>query len=347
MRRLFSTGLAAGIITAYNRKQEGNATVSVAVLPTADCHAAPDKHDHAHKNNAFVFIKPHANTAAVQHLVKKVLEDRKLHVLSEGEISGETIDRKMLVDQHYYAIASKATILKPRELHFNSAKFQEKFHLSWDDAVKEGVVYNALDACKYFGVTADGLDNLWQYAAQSGKLVKLGGGFYCGLIDSFPGKKPIYVLNGFFMSMRSKFVQPGTSIHFYDVEWDPQTLPWSQFRNNVLGATNPKDAPEGSLRGTILRDWKSLGLQFEPNTGENGVHASASPFEGLAERMNWLQVKPEQDAFGKALIEGTGIDAETLQTWSLDPQVKGKSLFDSLEDLDADACVAKAKELLK
>merc|ERR1719258_975207 len=48
-------------------------------------------------------------------------------------------------------------------------------------------------------------------AKQAGKLVKLGGGFYCGLIDTIPGKSPIYVFNGFFMSMRSKFVTPGTS----------------------------------------------------------------------------------------------------------------------------------------
>ena len=34
------------------------------------------------------------------------------------------------------------------------------------------------------------------------KLVKFGGGFYCGLIES-KGKPSLYVFNGFFMSMRS------------------------------------------------------------------------------------------------------------------------------------------------
>jgi hypothetical protein len=37
----------------------------------------------------------------------------------------------------------------------------------------------------------------------------------------------------------------------------------------------------------ILRDWENLGLAYVPNVGDNGVHASASPFEGLAEKMNW------------------------------------------------------------
>ena len=33
--------------------------------------------------------------------------------------------------------------------------------------------------------------------------------------------------------------------------------------------------------GKILSDWESLGLSASPNVGENGVHASASPFEGI------------------------------------------------------------------
>ena len=32
--------------------------------------------------------------------------------------------------------------------------------------------------------------------------------------------------------------------------------------------------------GKILSDWETLGLSASPNVGENGVHASASPFEG-------------------------------------------------------------------
>jgi len=176
------------------------------------------------------------------------------------------------------------------------------------------------------------------------KLVKFGGGFYCGLVDSVPNKTPVYVFNGFFMSMRSKFVVPGTSIHFYVVEWNSKDLSWADFRGKVLGTTDPKTSPEGSLRKYILDHWQKLGLDSEPNTGDNGVHASASPFEALAERLNWLKRTLESDSFGSRLI-AAGISAETIKKWSVDPQVKGGSLFDALEDLDADACLAKAVEL--
>jgi hypothetical protein len=55
-------------------------------------------------NSAFVFVKPHANTASVQDLVRNTLQSKGVTILSEVSISGETIDEKKLIDQHYYAI---------------------------------------------------------------------------------------------------------------------------------------------------------------------------------------------------------------------------------------------------
>lgn len=58
--------------------------------------------------------------------------------------------------------------------------------------------------------------------------------------------------------------------------------------SQVLGSTDPVIAAEGSLRKSIFTDWKKMGLASEPNVGDNGVHASASPFEALCERLNWV-----------------------------------------------------------
>eukprot|EP00961_Rhodomonas_salina_P258447 3493083-Rhodomonas_salina.1 len=85
------------------------------------------------------------------------------------------------------------------------------------------------------------------------------------------------------MSMRGKFTAADAAVHYYVVEWDAGVLSWADFRGKVLGPTDPASAPAGSLRGTINADWEKLGLKAPPNTGDNGVHASASPLEGLAE----------------------------------------------------------------
>jgi nucleoside diphosphate kinase len=301
------------------------------------------------KNSAFVFVKPHAVTEATTDMVRKGLKAKGLRVTSEGILTSDVIDEKKLIDQHYYAIASKATILKPHELNVPKDKFKSFFGLEWEDALKQNIVFNALDACKEFGCSADELSKAWNQAKKDGKLVKFGGGFYCGRVNM--NGKELLVFNAFFMTMRSAFTAPGKEIHYYTVEWDEDKLSWEDFRGKVLGPTDPKDAPAGSLRGEILAKWKELGLASEPNVGDNGVHASASPFEATAERMNWLEKRCDQDDYCKELVKA-GVKEATINAWSVDPQVKGLdgkkgSIFDMLEDLDATNCAKKAVALQK
>ena len=68
-------------------------------------------------NQAFMFIKPHANNVAVRALVKTALRENGITVLDEGEIDAVTILSRKLIDTHYGAIASKASLLKPVELN--------------------------------------------------------------------------------------------------------------------------------------------------------------------------------------------------------------------------------------
>ena len=64
---------------------------------------------------------------------------------------------------------------------------------------------------------------------------------------------------------------------------------------------------------------------------------------------NWLGASVETDAFGKALLN-SGLSKKTIADWSVDPCVnlpggeKG-SVFDALEDMDVDDCLAKLVEL--
>lgn len=62
----------------------------------------------------------------------------------------------MLIDQHYYAIASKATILKPDQIPVPKQLFEDSFGLSYESALADGLVFNAKDACTHLGVDAMG-----------------------------------------------------------------------------------------------------------------------------------------------------------------------------------------------
>merc|ERR1719335_2182107 len=209
---------------------------------------------------------------------------------------------------------------------------------------------NAKQACEKWSLAADDLDKMWGEAKKNKVLVKLGGGFYCAKLEK--NGETAYVFNGFFMTMRSTYVKEGASIYYFVVEWDPKSLSWADFRGKVLGPTDPADAPKDSLRGGALADWQNPGLAAAPNTGENCVHASASPFEGLAERMNWLGYKCERDTWGKALL-AAGVRPKTIKDWSLDPAVSygdkinptTKSIWDTIEDMDAQECINKCAEI--
>merc|ERR1712078_721996 len=121
-------------------------------------------------------------------------------------------------------------------------------------------------------------------------------------------------------------------------------MPWAEFRSKLLG-TDPAAADADAMRHYIYKNWKDLGLSSEPNTGNNGLHASASPFEAMAERSNWLGVPINKDYFGLAML-ASGVPLSTIKAWSDDPAVmfqgKKQSLFDLLEDLDGRECLQKS-----
>jgi len=294
------------------------------------------------KNSAIVFIKPHAVTPKVEKLVRDQLAKHGVTIVNDGKITAEKIDEDKLIDKHYGAIASRAVEQKPNELSpQDSAKtlFNDTFGQTWDQALNAGKIFNSADAAKHLGIKLTDIGPKWEKLKKDKDMIKLGGGFYAGKIDD------IFVINGFYVPMRAKFTTPGKCIQYFAVEWDPSVLPWQNFRADVIGATDPTKAKEGSIRNLILQGWEQMELTSAPNTGDNGVHASASPFEGLAEKVNWLGVKVENDPFGQALIS-RGVSKETITSWFGDPAVEidgnKQSIFDTLEDLNVGECFEKA-----
>ncbi len=139
------------------------------------------------------------------------------------------------------------------------------------------------------------------------------------------------------------------SIYYYSVEWDPSTLPWVEFRANFIGPTNPANASTDSLRGYINTNWETLGLPTSCTMGDNGVHASASPLEGLSEKMNWLGKTITDEPFGKSLLS-CGIDESTIKVWNVDTRVTlsdgtQASIFDTLDDKQVNECMKVCIEI--
>lgn len=297
-------------------------------------------------NCGFMFLKPHANTQAVRQFMDQRLRQWDIEVVAQGDISAEDIARDGIIDKHYGTLAAKALHQQPGEHAVTAdaeARFLAAFGLSWRDALDRGLAVNAREAMARLGLSDEELDQRWTPLRIGVDKVKLGGGFYCGSIGG------LYVINGFYMAMRTMYVEPGTSVHWYSLEWNALDLPWQRFRAEVLGDTDPATAGEGSLRGGVHRRWRQVGLKNEPHIGENVVHASASPFEAVLERANWTRSDVQQDPYFEKLRQHCGFPDDQWRAFSQDPVVmhgeSTRSLFDLLEDLDSSACMQRLREI--
>ena len=146
------------------------------------------------KNSAFIFIKPHANTELTQNFVKTTLLESGITILREITIDGVTIDKNKLIDQHYYSIASKATILQPKDIPVPISKFEEYFNESYYQVLNEGRLCNAIQAMEKLqlldsnnddnnnnNIGVEELNLKWQQIPDR-DMIKFGGGFYCGKV---------------------------------------------------------------------------------------------------------------------------------------------------------------------
>lgn len=298
-------------------------------------------------NTALVFIKPHAVNDKVVGLAKEFLTSKGCRISREGVLTAEEIRERGIIDDHYAALAANAVKLNPSELIVgdkNKAAFKEAFGKEWEVAAADGTtVLNLADfRARFPDMSVLEIEKRWR----AGKTVKLAPGTYVSLLD----EENIMVVNGFYGSMREKFVAPGVIVSWMVAEFDEATLSWSKFRTDVIGATDPTAAAEGSLRRKIMEEWEALGLAFQPSTADNSVHASAGPVEGMRERIIWLSTTVEADPFGKQML-AAGVKAELIDKLCANEVIKvgdksGPS-FDVFEECDSGAALNDILKLQK
>lgn len=311
-------------------------------------------------NTALVFLKPHAVTPRAVSLVKAKLVAAGCFVVRELVVGAADIDRLQLIDAHYGTLAQLAMATDPKTLALTPAlkeKFAEVYGVEWDRAplMTNGEALKAVAQLKGGGVSGKELETMWR----KGPFVKLSPGCYVARLvaDDVPGlaQRTPFTLNGFYPAMREQFVAPGAQVHALVVSFSAEKLPWSSFRESVVGATDPSKASADSIRGAILSGWSALGLPFQPSMAANGCHASAGPLEGLKERLVWGAQDPScsdaslaADGFGAQLL-ACGVPAATLRRWLAEnPIVKAPGgigpdkVFDLTEGMDSATVLALA-----
>ncbi len=282
-------------------------------------------------NQAFVFIKTHAAKPEIINYVKDFFKENNIQIISEAEIKSETIKAKGLIDKHYAINARNGTIANPAELFLNKkaiANFAENFSISWEDAIKDNKIISGLSMKRELNITGEELRELWvKY-----KGIKIKGGLYVSYFKDYDK----YVLNGFYPSIRDVFTQSNEKIIYFIAEFASKELDWKRFRQEIIGATNPNDASEKSVRGYFHKNNDEYGIV----TGyrDNVIHASASPFEAFIEKNNWIEnfdnnIDPLWNLVSDKMTEKDIINLfdENPKTYIPELDIK-QSIIDRLED---------------
>lgn len=204
---------------------------------------------------------------------------------------------------------------------------------------------NALDAMAHLKMSDASLSRAWQRAVEAKDFILVSGTTLCArLVDQ--RKQSIYVINGQYMTTRAQFTEKGAQVYYLSVKWDPKVTSWHDFYQMVTGhcatmSSLPVDVAPESIQGILLTEWKTLGLS-NPATSplsRDLVYFSGSALQGMADRVNWLDVPISADSFGRELLDAD-VDETTVRRFRNDPLLQdGCRLFDEVLGLDVAACL--------
>ena len=315
-------------------------------------------------NFAFVYIKPNANTPAVRDLVHDMLldhinplDDGGGRIIAEYDISSELIQEGNLVEKQFKLLAHHAMIRSGSSVEISNNDFKAAFGEDLHLVKNEKRIYNAREALSGLACNPHALEQAWREAekdSSKGKIHCFGPDCYCG--NLLLNGKNVYVMNGFFMAMREEYVKAGSSTHAYVIQWNADTLSWKDFSTRAIGAADPFKALPDSLRKIIFEKYQTLGMSTQSSLANDCIHASASPLEGLAERIHWCSKKVHQDEYGRILL-GKGIPEGKILDWcdnvfvsslpvnGKDPNSSGMRIFDVVQGMDSKECAEKLTEL--
>jgi hypothetical protein len=311
-------------------------------------------------NFAFVRINPIANTQEVRDLVHDMLldyinpfDDGGGRIIAEYDISSDLIREGRLVEKQYKLLARHATEVSGSAAEISEREFNIVFAEELQVVKDEKRIYNAREALSGLACNPARLEQAWREAekdSSKGKIHRFGPDCYCG--NLLLNGKNVYVMNGHFMALREQFVKAGSSTRAYVIQWTVETLSWKDFLTKAIGAVDPSKALPDSLRRTIFERYRILGMDAQPSLRNNCICASASPLEGLAERIHWCYKTVHRDEYGRILL-GKGIPEAKILDWCdnvivTPPPEEGSyklgdecRIFDMVQGLNSKECAEK------
>lgn len=256
-----------------------------------------DKISAKNTNEAFVFIKPHAfGNKEIFEMILRKFNQNGIKIIDGGIINGDYVKKHNIGYYHYIDNSEMAYIKNPAKINLTEDalnKFEASFNQEWQTAINNKLVYSSEEFIKETGISPTDLNSLW---------LKLG----CeklqnGVRVAYSPEHNKYIINGFVQNLLQDLINPSARMKYFIVRFDKNILSWKDFRSQIIGETNPVDAAisaPNSIRGMLYN------LGYDVDYKNNGIHASASPFEALYEQLLWIKgFKMSDSLLGKELID--------------------------------------------
>ncbi len=298
----------------------------------------------AQKNNFVFFIKPELTLAAeginfpaILDIIFKGMERFDVEIHQISLLGAHYLEQHNIIGNHYGVINKIAKDAVGAMSADAKAKFVENFGPMEGKTILGGLEFMKANP----DFTAETLDELWM----TKKSTKLAGGTYCADIE-YKGET-IYLVNGFHASQLAHFIKKGRSIVVFNASSDQS---WEDLRTKLIGATRVSEAVEGSLRRCFLDQKDVLGIPVV-DMGNNGVHLSAGPVEGLAELIRFFSQSDMSEKtlmqypFGQTIIDefGTEKAIEVVENCNLTLNGEETNSYDATEEKNSDTAITILK----
>lgn len=295
------------------------------------------------KNELLMFAKPEIFTVGGTDAMRASLDmffaklaEFDAQVSGVAIVGGQALEEKEIMNRHYGFINRMSRTASEAVNAEDRAKIQELTGVSLD----EYPLYGGNEFLKKFThYTPASLDALWA----TKKSARVRGGFYVQAYEA-EGEK-FTLVNAFHPSQLSHFTDPSHRIVLMLIH---SNTDWNVLRGDLIGATAPEKAVPGSIRGMLYADPGKYGFE-QVGAGNNGVHLSAGPYEGVFEIINFLgslfefKVEQQPPLVIRRLQEAGLSLADALKvTENPTITVDGKTtdLFGATEDINTDEAVA-------
>lgn len=294
------------------------------------------------QNELLLFAKPEIfmvgsadDMRAGMGLIVDKLAEFNAEIDGVAIVGGPALEEKEIMNRHYGFINLMSRTASQSLKDEDAAKIEELLGVSLD----EYRVYGGHEFWQaHPNYTPASLDELWS----TKKSARVRSGYYVAAYEA-DGEKFVLV-NGFHPVQLEHFTAADHRIVLMLIHSDTD---WSALRGDLIGATAPEKAAAGSIRGMLYADPGKYGFETV-GAGNNGVHLSAGPYEGVFEILNFLGNLTDYDVaqtpplvIRKLMDQGLSLEDALKVTDNPMVTVDGKEddLFGATEDVNTDAAV--------